>query len=197
MQLDVQVLPKAQRIGGPPRNRAFRIETFEVAEQQHPEVAARRQTRPADSVGVELRALLLDEGIEAGLVEHAIQAFVERVACAARQLAAGDPHRRLPLVAAAPAHCHGHQCNPRDRSCRSLHRGVSPQAAGPGGHGFYSLRSGLIRQSNSCNDRSLHSSGSLHGSGDYPRRPPHGRLPYPTLPEAATAPPYTDQPTSA
>ena len=32
-------------------------------------VAARRQRRTADSVGVELRALLLDEGVEARLVE--------------------------------------------------------------------------------------------------------------------------------
>ena len=72
MQRDVQKLPKAQRIGDPPRYHPLRIEFFEATQKQHPEVAAQRQTRPADAVGIERRALLLDEGIEARLVKHAI-----------------------------------------------------------------------------------------------------------------------------
>ena len=65
VQPDVQELPQAQRIGCAPRHRPFRLQAFEVAEQQHPEVATRRERGPADSVGVELRPLLLDESIEA------------------------------------------------------------------------------------------------------------------------------------
>lgn len=50
--------------------------TRESTEQQHPEVAARRQVRPTHSVRVELRALLFDERIEVCFVQHAIQALV-------------------------------------------------------------------------------------------------------------------------
>ena len=86
VQREVEELSEAQRIGRAPRNRPFRVQTLEVAEQQYPEIPARRQTRSADPVGVELRALLLDVGIEAGVVEHTIQSLVERVACAPRQV---------------------------------------------------------------------------------------------------------------
>ena len=116
----VEELPQAQRIGGPPRNRPFRVQALEVAEQQHPEVAARRQARPTDPVGIELGALLLDEGVEARRVEHTIQAFVKRMARAARQVRTGHPHRRLPPATAALAHCHGRKCSTADRPCRSL-----------------------------------------------------------------------------
>ena len=44
-----------------------------LAEQQQSEIAPRRQTRPPDAVGIELRALCLDEGVEARVVEDAIQ----------------------------------------------------------------------------------------------------------------------------
>ena len=120
VQRHVQKLPQAQRIGGPPRNRPFRVQTFEVAEQQQPEVAARRQTRPADPLRLELRALRLDEPVEAGLVENTIHSFVERMTCAPRQFHAGHPHRRLPPATAAFTHCHGKKCSTSDQSCRSL-----------------------------------------------------------------------------
>ena len=45
--------------------------------------------------------------IEARLVEHTIQAFVERVTRAPRQIGAGDPRRRLPPPGATPVHYHG------------------------------------------------------------------------------------------
>ena len=116
----VEKLPQAQRIGGTPGNRTFRVEALEVANQQHPEVAARCQTWPTDPVGIELGALLLDEGIEARLVENTIQAFIERVARAARQIRTGHPHRPLPPPTAALAHCHEQKCSTSNRPCRSL-----------------------------------------------------------------------------
>ena len=66
---DVEERPQAQGIGGPPGNRPLGIEPLEVAREQHPEVSARRQARPTHAVGVELRALLLGEDVEAGLVD--------------------------------------------------------------------------------------------------------------------------------
>ena len=122
VQRDVQKLPQAQRIRRPPRDRPFRVQALEVAEQQQPEVAPRRQTRPADPVGVELRALTLDKGVETRLVENTIQAFVERVTPAPRQIRARYPHRRLPRAPAALAHCHGQKCSTQDSACRSLSR---------------------------------------------------------------------------
>ncbi len=51
VQRDVEKLKQAQRVGRPPRDHLFRVQVFEVAEQQ-PEVASRRQTRPTHPVRV-------------------------------------------------------------------------------------------------------------------------------------------------
>ena len=120
VQGDIQKCPDAQRIGGAPRDCPFRVQPFKVAEQQQPEIAARRQTRPTDPVRVERRALCLHARIEPRLVEHPIQPLVKRVPSALRQIRRGHPHRRLPRSAAACPHRHTRQCSTRDRSCRSL-----------------------------------------------------------------------------
>ena len=59
-------------------------------------MATRRQTRPTDAVGIELPALLLDKGVETGLVKDTIQALVVRMARASGQVPTGHPNRRLP-----------------------------------------------------------------------------------------------------
>ena len=110
----------SNEVTGPPRDGPFRIQALKVAQQQQAEVAARRQTWPADPVGVKPRALGLDEGVKAGVVEHLVQPLVERMPRALRQICAGHPHRLLPRSAAAFAHRHGRECSTRDRSCRSL-----------------------------------------------------------------------------
>ena len=74
VQREVQEVPDAQRIGRAPRDRALRVQALKIAEQQQPEIAPRRQTRPPEAVGIELRALRLDEGVEARVVEDAISA---------------------------------------------------------------------------------------------------------------------------
>ena len=117
---DVQKCPDAQRIGGAPRDCPFRVQPFEVAEQQQPDIPARRQTRPADPVRVERRALCLHERIEPRLVEHPIQPLVKRVPSALRQIRRGHPHCRLLRSAASCPHRHARQCSTRDRPCRSL-----------------------------------------------------------------------------
>ncbi len=66
------------------------------------------------------RALVLDKGVEARVVEHLVQPLVERMPRALRQVCAAHPHRLLLRPAAAFAHRHGPECSTRDRSCRSL-----------------------------------------------------------------------------
>ena len=73
VQREVQELPDAQRIGRAPRDGPLRVQALKIAEQQQSEIAPRRQTRPPDAVGIELRALCLDEDVEARVVEDAIQ----------------------------------------------------------------------------------------------------------------------------
>jgi hypothetical protein len=95
VQFESEKAAHAQRIGRAPRDRALRVEPFEVAEQQHTEIPARWQARTADLVGVEALAQRLDISIEIGLVEDLIQSRVERMRGAARQVLCGYPHRRL------------------------------------------------------------------------------------------------------
>ena len=106
VQLEVQKRPNAQRVGGAPGNRPFRIQAFKVAEQQQPEVAAGGQAWPADPVDIERGALGFDEGVKARVVPHTIQPLVKRVPRALRQVGAGDPHRLLPRSTATFAHGH-------------------------------------------------------------------------------------------
>ena len=49
--------------------RALRVQALKM--QQQAEIAPRRQTRPPEAVGIALRALCLDEGVEARVVEDA------------------------------------------------------------------------------------------------------------------------------
>ena len=112
-------------LGGARQMRAaVRVQALKVAEQQRPEIAAQRQTRPTDPVRVERRALRLHKRIEPRVVEHPIQPLVKRVPSALRQIRRGHPHRRLPRSAAACPHRHARECRTQDRSCRSPERGT-------------------------------------------------------------------------
>ena len=83
-----------------------RVQAFKIAEQQPSEIAPRRQTRPPDAVGVELRALCLDEGVEAGVVQDAIQPRVEWMPGTFRQIRRGDPHTCLSVTLPLLTHRH-------------------------------------------------------------------------------------------
>ena len=69
----------------------------------------------------------LDEGIEAGVVGHAIQSVAERVARARRRIRAGYPHRRLTLAAGvgpspwSPEYGRAGASHPAKRSRTSVH----------------------------------------------------------------------------
>ena len=106
VQRDVQELPDAQRIGRAPRHGPLRVHALKIAEQQQPEIASRRQTRPPDAVSIELRALRLAERVEARVVEDAIQPRVERMPSTLRQIRRGDPHTYLSVTRPLLTHRH-------------------------------------------------------------------------------------------
>ena len=93
-----QELAQRQAVGATPFQAALAVDPLEVADQMHPEVAARRQRRPAPLAGVVGRALLLGEAVEPGLDQHRLQAIVEGVPRRARQLRPADHQIRLPLA---------------------------------------------------------------------------------------------------
>jgi len=117
VQRDVQEVADAQRIRRAPRDGPLGVQALKVPEQQQPKLPARRQTRAANAVGRERRALGLDEGVEARVVEHVIQSLVKRVPRTVRQVGGGDPHCLLPRPAAAFPHGHARQGSTRDRFC--------------------------------------------------------------------------------
>ena len=89
-----QERPQAQRIGRPPRDRPFRVQTFEILDEQQPELAARRQARPPHP-RIERGAQLLNEGIEARRAQYLVQPARRRDA---RRPGAGPPSPPTSLV---------------------------------------------------------------------------------------------------
>ena len=85
---------------------ALGIDPFELPDQQHPDIGARRQARATHAVRVERRALAFHERIEAMRVEHMFQPLVEtdgRPAWAARSRQSTIPASgRGPCVAPSP-----------------------------------------------------------------------------------------------
>ena len=121
----VQECPQAQRIGRPPREGPLRIQSFEIPQEQQSEIAPQSKTRPSHR-RVEPRAQSFDECVEAGRAQNLVQARVERMPGALRQI------RPRPISIAATrrsalclAPCA--ECSTADRSCRSpvshLHQG--------------------------------------------------------------------------
>ena len=70
------------------------------------EIDSRHERRPPVVCSVELRALLLGEGVELFLFQQFIHALVERMACPLRQIILADPQLLLPLSAQMRPHRH-------------------------------------------------------------------------------------------
>jgi hypothetical protein len=104
-QHQLEKLAQRKRIGCTPRDRPLGVQAFEIADQQQPEVTARRQARSA-LVRVEPLTQVFDESVEVVLVENLIQACVERMRGAARQILSRYPHRGLLRVPLSSAHGH-------------------------------------------------------------------------------------------
>ena len=96
-----QELPQRQRITAPPGDSPLRPDPLEVADQQHAEVDARRNARPAPLRVVRL-AQLLDPLVEAPCGQQFIELHVESMSRRDRQARCRDPQFPLPLVVPSP-----------------------------------------------------------------------------------------------
>ena len=92
--IQVQEGPEAQRVGHPPRNPALRRQGLEVADEQHPEIPPRTQTRRAHPGRVERRAQSLDEGVAPGLLQDPVQTLEEGMPSGRWQICRRQPQRR-------------------------------------------------------------------------------------------------------
>jgi hypothetical protein len=106
LQPQAQKPAERERVRGAPRDAALRIDPFEVADQQQPEIRAGEQAGATHRRGVEWRALRLDEFIEGVGVEHLIETLVKRVPAGRRQLIRRDPQSRRPRARSASTHGH-------------------------------------------------------------------------------------------
>ena len=86
--------PFKNAVRHPPRNPAFGRQFLEVADEQHPKIPPRPQTRAAHPRRVEHRAQLLDEGVEPGLFQHPVQTLEEWMPRVRRKIRCAHPHRR-------------------------------------------------------------------------------------------------------
>ena len=87
---------KGQRIGRAPCTPAFRIDSFEVPDQQQPEIHCRRQSRPA-FFRIEPPARLFREPVKLPLVQKTVQLFVKRMPARRCQRSCLDPDSLLLL----------------------------------------------------------------------------------------------------
>lgn len=82
--------PQGEAVGAPPGDAPLGVDPLEVADEQHPEVRARRERRAAHLVGVVGPAQSLDELVELGLGQEGVEAVVERMAGGLRQVGGRD-----------------------------------------------------------------------------------------------------------
>ena len=68
-----------QGIAAAPADAAFRVNVFEIPDQQHAEIAARRDGFAAELGGVERCAQVFDVGIKALLVQDFLQPLVKNM----------------------------------------------------------------------------------------------------------------------
>ena len=99
-----QKLPQAQRVGTAPGDAAFRINSFEVADQQHPKVHPRHDSGPTHHRGIELPAGVFNKPVKPIAFQHPVDPFVEHVSFRPRQFLGRDPQRFLALL--FPSHAH-------------------------------------------------------------------------------------------
>ena len=101
---ETQELSQRKAVSAAPFQATLAVDAFEVADQQHAEVAARRQRRAAATRRILLRALRLNERVEARRDQHCLQLVVEHVSRRARHLRPRNQHVRLPFPLPSKSH---------------------------------------------------------------------------------------------
>ena len=93
-----------ETVGTAPLQPAFAVDPFEIAHQQHTEVAPRRQRRATTPRRVEGRALAFHEGVDVDPEQHRLRFVVEDVAWRSRHLRPRHQHLCLkPVAVPAPS----------------------------------------------------------------------------------------------
>src|SRR5229473_4642611 len=80
-QSESQKLPQRKRIRQAPPNPAFRIDSFKVAEQKHPEVNPGNHARPTHHRFVKPFAQMLQAFVELVPLQDLVDLGVERMTC--------------------------------------------------------------------------------------------------------------------
>ena len=104
-------------IGTTPGDGPLRVEALEVADEEHAEVDAGRHTRSAEAVGVVGAAQILNERLEARLVQQRIEARVKRIRRRRGQILEGDDQIRWRRKTSAQ---HGFSPPVSGERCRNL-----------------------------------------------------------------------------
>src|SRR5712664_2276882 len=93
-----------QTVRTAPFQTALAVDAFEVADQQHAEVAPRRQRRTATARCILRRTLCLHEPVEVGRDQHRLQLVVEGVTRRTWHLRPGHQHICLPFPLTSKSH---------------------------------------------------------------------------------------------
>ena len=109
-QLHIQKSAQRKGIGRPPGNRALRIESFEVPNQQQSKIATGRQTGSPHRLRIKPRAQPLNVRIKPGSAQNPIQPLIKRMGGRCRQIVRGYPYRRLTPTALTFSHGHAYDC---------------------------------------------------------------------------------------
>ena len=100
-QRGAQKFSQAEAVGTPPGDAPLRAEALEVAHQQHPEIDARRNSRPAHGVVIVRLTKPFDQLVEVGFSQQFVELAIKDVPFRPRQIVHRDPERRLLLLVAA------------------------------------------------------------------------------------------------
>src|SRR5947209_15316434 len=99
-----QEFAQRQAVGAPPFQTTLAVDAFEIADQQHAEVATRRQRWAAVPRRILRRTLHLHEPVEVGRDQHGLQLVVESVTRRAWQLRPRYQYVRLPFALPSKSH---------------------------------------------------------------------------------------------
>jgi hypothetical protein len=99
-----QELAQRKAVSAAPFQATLAVYAFKITDQQHAEVAARRQRRAAATRRIFLCALRLNEPVEARRDQHSLQLVVEHVPRRARHLRPRNQHVRLPFPLPSKRH---------------------------------------------------------------------------------------------